>query len=83
MAAGLSTPPKLCAPRPQVGGSDHHQAYSHLIPTLLPPGNLVIISYSRPRVLDFGGIRRESEYIVPYCLIACQRDVKSAARLRP
>jgi hypothetical protein len=46
VAAGLSTPSERRAPRPQVGGSGHHHAYSRLIPTLPPPRNLVIISYS-------------------------------------
>ena len=46
VAAGLSTPPERRAPRPQVGGSDHHHAYSRLIATLPPPRKSVIISYS-------------------------------------
>jgi hypothetical protein len=46
--AELSTSPERRTPRLQVGGTDHHQAYSRLIATLPPPGNLVIISCSNP-----------------------------------
>ena len=48
LAAGLSTPPERRAARPQVGGSDHHQAYSHPYCYASPPGNLVIIRRSNP-----------------------------------
>eukprot|EP01049_Picozoa_sp_SAG25_P001954 SAG25_NODE_95_length_15927_cov_8.666224_6_plen_196_part_00 len=46
VAAGLSTPSERRAPRPQVGGSDHHHAYSHPYHNASPTRNLVIISYS-------------------------------------
>ena len=62
VAAGLSTPPERRAARPQVGGSDHHHAYSHPYHNASPTRNLVIISYSndmcarRLRMCRHGGM---------------------------